>query len=195
VNPEARPATRIPRCATDFRETFRGCDERRRNGRADCCVHIFGRPTPLARSSLVAQAGSRLHRGAGHRLENAYASAKALTRSPRRPGSLWTTTPIEGSNTSFFSNLSGYDGNDKARPARSWKPKHDAGAGTVAGIRTNPSNGSRGASMLTTDLSVAVDSFTKRFQDASIHKSGSFRDLSQACTSSRTGDRGRSCLR
>jgi catalase-peroxidase len=69
---------------------------------------------------------------------------------------VWTTTPTKWSNT-FFSNLFGYEWELTRSPAgaHQWKPKHDAGAGTVPDAH-DPSK-RRAPSMLTTDLSLRID--------------------------------------
>jgi len=69
---------------------------------------------------------------------------------------IWTQTPTWWSNN-FFSNLFGYEWELTKSPAGAyqWKPKGDAGAGTVP----DPHDASkrRGPSMLTTDLALRVD--------------------------------------
>jgi catalase-peroxidase len=69
---------------------------------------------------------------------------------------IWTQTPTWWSNN-FFSNLFGYEWELTKSPAGAyqWKPKGDAGAGSVP----DPHDASkrRGPSMLTTDLALRVD--------------------------------------
>ena len=69
---------------------------------------------------------------------------------------IWTQTPTRWSNN-FFSNLFGYEWELTKSPAGAyqWKPKGEAGAGTVP----DPHDASkrRGPSMLTTDLALRVD--------------------------------------
>jgi catalase-peroxidase len=69
---------------------------------------------------------------------------------------IWTQTPTWWSNN-FFSNLFGYEWELTKSPAGAyqWKPKGDAGAGTVP----DPHDASkrRGPAMLTTDLALRVD--------------------------------------
>jgi len=69
---------------------------------------------------------------------------------------IWTTTPTKWSNN-FFSNLFSYEWELTKSPAgaHQWRPKNDAGAGTVP----DPFDSSkhRGPSMLTTDLSLRFD--------------------------------------
>ena len=68
----------------------------------------------------------------------------------------WTTTPTKWSNN-FFVNLFGYEWELTKSPAgaHQWKPKGDAGAGTVPDAH-DPSK-SHAPTMLTTDLSLRVD--------------------------------------
>jgi catalase-peroxidase len=68
----------------------------------------------------------------------------------------WTTTPTKWSNN-FFSNLFNYEWELTKSPAgaHQWKPKGDAGAGTVPDAH-DPSK-RRAPSMLTTDLALRVD--------------------------------------
>jgi len=69
---------------------------------------------------------------------------------------IWTTKPTQWSND-YFENLFGYEWELTKSPAgaHQWKPKGDAGAGTVPDPH-DPSK-RRGPSMLTTDLSLRVD--------------------------------------
>ncbi|HTW47823.1 MAG TPA: catalase/peroxidase HPI [Acidobacteriaceae bacterium] len=69
---------------------------------------------------------------------------------------IWTTTPTKWSNN-FFLNLFGYEWELTKSPAgaNQWKPKGDAGAGTVPDPH-DPSK-RRAPSMLTTDLSLRFD--------------------------------------
>ena len=68
----------------------------------------------------------------------------------------WTTTPTKWSNN-FFENLFGYEWELTKSPAgaQQWKPKGDAGAGTVPDAH-DPSK-RRAPAMLTTDLSLRFD--------------------------------------
>jgi catalase-peroxidase len=69
---------------------------------------------------------------------------------------IWTTTPTKWS-TNFFSNLFGYEWELTKSPAgaNQWKPKGDAGAGTVPDPFDPLKR--RAPSMLTTDLSLRFD--------------------------------------
>jgi catalase-peroxidase len=68
----------------------------------------------------------------------------------------WTTTPTRWSND-FFSHLFGYEWELTKSPggANQWKPKNDAGAGTVP--HAHDSTTTIAPSMLTTDLALRVD--------------------------------------
>ncbi len=69
---------------------------------------------------------------------------------------IWTSTPTKWSNN-FFSNLFGYEWELTKSPAgaHQWKPKQDAGAGTVPDAH-DPSR-RHAPSMLTTDLALRFD--------------------------------------
>jgi catalase-peroxidase len=69
---------------------------------------------------------------------------------------IWTQTPTWWSNN-FFSNLFGYEWELTKSPAGAyqWKPKGDAGAGTV--LDPHDASKRRGPSMLTTDIALRVD--------------------------------------
>ncbi len=69
---------------------------------------------------------------------------------------IWTTTPTKWNNN-FFANLFGYEWELTKSPAgaHQWKPKNNAGAGTVPDAH-DPSK-RRAPSMLTTDLSLRFD--------------------------------------
>src|SRR5512138_76866 len=74
---------------------------------------------------------------------------------------IWSTTPTKWSNN-FFSNLFGYEWELTKSPAgaHQWKPKDDAGAGTVPDAH-DPSK-RRAPSMLTTDLALRFDPIYER---------------------------------
>jgi catalase-peroxidase len=80
----------------------------------------------------------------------------------------WTTTPTKWSNN-FFSNLFGYEWELTKSPAgaHQWKPKQDAGAGSVPDAH-DPSR-RHAPSMLTTDLSLrfdpAYEKISRRFHE------------------------------
>src|ERR1041385_852238 len=68
----------------------------------------------------------------------------------------WTTTPTKWSNN-FFENLFGYEWELTKSPAgaHQWRPKNNAGAGTVPDAHDSSKKIS--PSMLTTDLSLRMD--------------------------------------
>jgi catalase-peroxidase len=80
----------------------------------------------------------------------------------------WTTTPTKWSND-YFSNLFGYEWELMKSPAgaHQWKPKGDAGAGTVP--HAHDKSKRIAPSMLTTDLSLRLDpayeKISRRFQE------------------------------
>jgi catalase-peroxidase len=80
----------------------------------------------------------------------------------------WTTTPTKWSNN-FFSNLFGFEWELTKSPAgaHQWKPKNDAGAGSVPDAH-DPSR-RHAPSMLTTDLSLrfdpAYEKISRRFHE------------------------------
>jgi catalase-peroxidase len=69
---------------------------------------------------------------------------------------VWSSTPTKWSNN-FFSNLFGYEWELTKSPAgaHQWKPKHDAGAGTVPDAHDRSRH--HAPSMLTTDLALRFD--------------------------------------
>jgi catalase-peroxidase len=81
---------------------------------------------------------------------------------------IWTTTPTKWSNN-FFWNLFGYEWELTKSPAgaHQWKPKHDAGAGTVPDAH-DPSK-RHAPTMLTTDLALrfdpAYEKISRRFHE------------------------------
>jgi len=81
---------------------------------------------------------------------------------------IWTTTPTKWSNN-FFWNLFGYEWELTKSPAgaHQWKPKHDAGTGTVPDAH-DPSK-RHAPSMLTTDLALrfdpAYEKISRRFHE------------------------------
>jgi len=81
---------------------------------------------------------------------------------------IWTTTPTKWSNN-FFANLFGYDWELTKSPAgaHQWKPKNNAGAGTVPDAH-DPSK-HHAPSVLTTDLSLrfepAYEKISRRFYE------------------------------
>ena len=87
---------------------------------------------------------------------NSFGSGKAADTITSGLEGAWTTTPTKWSNN-FFENLFGYEWELTKSPAgaHQWKPKDDAGAGTVPDAH-DPLK-SHAPFMLTTDLSLRMD--------------------------------------
>ena len=89
----------------------------------------------------------------------------------------WTTTPTKWSNN-YFSNLFGYEWELTKSPAgaHQWKPKGDAGAGTVP--HAHDKSRRVAPAMLTTDLSLRLDPayerISRRFQENPIQFADAF---------------------
>jgi len=88
--------------------------------------------------------------------KNTYGSGKGGDTISSGLEVIWTTTPTKWSNN-FFWNLFGYEWELTKSPAgaHQWKPKHNAGAGTVPDAH-DPSK-RHAPSMLTTDLALRFD--------------------------------------
>jgi len=88
--------------------------------------------------------------------KNSYGSGKGSDAIGSGLEVIWTTTPTKWS-SNFFWNLFGYEWELTKSPAGAyqWKPKHDAGAGTVPDAH-DPSK-RHAPSMLTTDLALRLD--------------------------------------
>ncbi len=87
----------------------------------------------------------------------------------------WTTTPTKWSNN-FFENLFGFEWELTKSPggANQWKPKSDAGAGTVPDAH-DPSK-SHAPFMLTTDLALRVDPAYEKISRRFYENPGEFAD-------------------
>jgi len=92
---------------------------------------------------------------------NSYGTGKGLDTISSGLEGTWTTTPTQWSNN-FFENLFGYEWELTKSPAGAyqWKPKDDAGKGTVPDAH-DPTN-RHTPIMLTTDLSLREDSIYKK---------------------------------
>jgi catalase-peroxidase len=88
---------------------------------------------------------------------------------------IWTTTPTKWSNN-FFANLFGYEWELTKSPAgaHQWKPKGDAGAGTVPDAH-DPSK-RHAPSMLTTDLALRFDSVYEKISRRFMENQDQFAD-------------------
>ncbi len=159
VNPKVLTATRIPwQPQGHSRNLCAHGDERRGDGCFDCRGHTFGKthgagdpekyvgPEPAGAPIEEQSMGWKNTMGKGHSEDTITSGLEGI----------WTTTPTKWSNN-YFENLFGYEWELFKSPAgaHQWKPKGDAGAGTVpdahvAGKTHQPT-------MLTTDLSLRFD--------------------------------------
>jgi catalase-peroxidase len=160
VNPEGPNGTPDPLAAArDIRETFARMamnDEEtvaliagghtfgKTHGAGEAGKHVGREP---AAAGLEDQGfGWRNSLGTGHG-HHAIGSGLEVT---------WTTTPTKWSNN-FFENLFGYEWELTRSPggAQQWRPKHDAGAGTVPDAYDSTKR--HAPAMLTTDLALRLD--------------------------------------
>jgi len=160
VNPEGPNGKPDPvAAARDIRETFK---RMAMNDEETVALiaggHTFGKTHGAADPSKYVgpepEGASIEEQGLGWK--NTYGSGKGNDTIGSGLEVIWTQTPTKWSNN-FFSNLFGYEWELTKSPAGAyqWKPKGDAGAGTVP----DPHDASkrRGPSMLTTDLALRVD--------------------------------------
>jgi len=159
VNPEGPNGNPDPLAAAkDIRETFaRMAMNDEETVALIAGGHSFGKTHGAGDATLVGpepEAAGIEAQGLGWK--NAYGSGKGGDAIGSGLEVVWTTTPTKWSNN-FFSNLFGYEWELTKSPAgaHQWKPKHDAGAGTVPDAY-DPSK-RRAPSMLTTDLSLRLD--------------------------------------
>jgi catalase-peroxidase len=160
VNPEGPDGKPDPLAAArDIRETFK---RMAMNDEETVALiaggHTFGKTHGAADPSKYVgpepEGASIAEQGLGWK--NTYGSGKGDDAIGSGLEVVWTQTPTKWSNN-FFSNLFGYEWELTKSPAGAyqWKPKGDAGAGTVPDPH-DPSK-RRGPSMLTTDLALRVD--------------------------------------
>jgi catalase-peroxidase len=160
VNPEGPNGKPDPLAAArDIRETFK---RMAMNDEETVALiaggHTFGKTHGAADPSKYVgpepEGGSIEEQGLGWK--NTYGSGKGDDAIGSGLEVIWTQTPTKWSNN-FFSNLFGYEWELTKSPAGAyqWKPKGDAGVGTVPDPH-DPSK-RRGLSMLTTDLALRVD--------------------------------------
>src|SRR6516162_4756717 len=160
VNPEGPNGKPDPvAAARDIRETFK---RMAMNDEETVALiaggHTFGKTHGAADPSKYVgpepEGASIEEQGLGWK--NTYGSGKGNDTIGSGLEVIWTQTPTKWSNN-FFSNLFGYEWELTKSPAGAyqWKPKGDAGAGTVP----DPHDASkrRGPSMLMTDLALRVD--------------------------------------
>jgi catalase-peroxidase len=159
VNPEGPNATPDPLAAArDIRETFR---RMAMNDEETVALiaggHTFGKThgaSPDSANGPAPEAAPIELQGLGWK--NTYHTGKGDDANTSGIEVIWTPTPTTWDN-SFFQILFGYEWELSESPAghHQWKPKGDAGAGTVP----DPHDPSvrRGPTMLTTDLSLRLD--------------------------------------
>jgi catalase-peroxidase len=159
VNPEGPNGNPDPLAAAkDIRETFaRMAMNDEETVALIAGGHTFGKTHGAGDATLVGpepEAAGIEAQGLGWK--NAYGSGKGSDAIGSGLEVVWTTTPTKWSNN-FFWNLFGYEWELTKSPAgaHQWKPKHDAGAGTVPDAY-DPSK-RHAPSMLTTDLALRFD--------------------------------------
>ena len=159
VNPEGPNGNPDPLAAAkDIRETF---SRMAMNDEETVALiaggHTFGKTHGAGDATLVGpepEAANIEAQGLGWK--SAYGSGKGGDTIGSGLEVVWTTTPTKWSNN-FFWNLFGYEWELTKSPAgaHQWKPKHNAGAGTVPDAH-DPSK-RHAPSMLTTDLALRFD--------------------------------------
>jgi catalase-peroxidase len=159
VNPEGPNANPDPLAAArDIRETFR---RMAMNDEETVALiaggHTFGKThgaSPDSSLGPAPEAAPIEQQGLGWK--NTYRTGKGDDANTSGIEVIWTATPTTWDN-SFFQTLFGYDWELTRSPAghHQWKPKGDAGAGTVPDAH-DPSK-RHAPTMLTTDLSLRFD--------------------------------------
>src|SRR6201999_984397 len=159
VNPEGPTGKPDPAAAArDIRETFR---RMAMNDEETVALiaggHTFGKTHGAGDAALVGvdpEGADIEQQGLGWK--SSYGSGKGADAIGSGLEVIWTTTPTKWSNN-FFWNLFGYEWELTKSPAgaHQWKPKHDAGAGTVPDAYDKSKR--HAPSMLTTDLALRVD--------------------------------------
>jgi catalase-peroxidase len=159
VNPEGPNGTPDPLAAArDIRETFR---RMAMNDEETVALiaggHTFGKTHGAGPDSDLGpapEAAPMEQQGLGWK--NSFGTGKGDDTNTSGIEVIWTATPTTWDN-SFFHTLFGYEWELTRSPAghHQWKPKGDAGAGTVPDPQ-DPSK-RRGPTMLTTDLSLRLD--------------------------------------
>jgi catalase-peroxidase len=159
VNPEGPDGTPDPlKSAFDIRDTF---GRMAMNDEETVALiaggHSFGKTHGAAPTSHVAPEpeGSGLELQ-GFGWKNSFGSGKGGDTITSGLEVTWTTTPTRWSNN-YFENLFGYEWELTKSPAgaHQWKPKGDAGAGTVP--HAHDKSKRIAPSMLTTDIALRVD--------------------------------------
>jgi len=159
VNPEGPNGTPDPLAAArDIRETFaRMAMDDEETVALIAGGHTFGKTHGAGDVSLVGpepEAAGIEEQGLGWKSQ--FGTGKGGDAIGSGLEVIWTTTPTKWSNN-FFWNLFGYDWELTKSPAgaHQWKPKHDAGAGTVPDAHDRSKR--HAPSMLTTDLALRFD--------------------------------------
>jgi catalase-peroxidase len=169
VNPEGPNGNPDPiAAATDIRETFaRMAMNDEETVALIAGGHTFGKThgaCPISHIGPEPEAAPIEEQGLGWK--NNFGTGKGDDAFTSGLEVIWSQTPTQWSNK-FFENLFGYEWELTKSPAgaHQWKPKGDAGAGTVPDPH-DPSK-RRGLTMLTTDLSLrfdpAYEKISKRF--------------------------------
>jgi catalase-peroxidase len=159
VNPEGPDGNPDPlKAAYDIRDTF---GRMAMNDEETVALiaggHTFGKThgaAPTTHVSHEPEAAGLEEQGLGWK--NSYASGKGPHTITSGLEVTWTTTPTKWSNN-FFENLFGYEWELTKSPAgaQQWKPKGDAGSGTVPHAYDKSKR--IAPSMLTTDIALRVD--------------------------------------
>ena len=159
VNPEGPNGNPDPLAsARDIRETFaRMAMNDEETVALIAGGHTFGKTHGAGDAALVGpepEAAGIEEQGLGWK--SAYGSGKGGDTIGSGLEVIWTTTPTKWSNN-FFWNLFGYEWELMKSPAgaHQWKPKHNAGAGSVPDAHDRSKR--HAPTMLTTDLALRVD--------------------------------------
>ena len=171
VNPEGPNGNPDPLAAArDIRETFaRMAMDDEETVALIAGGHTFGKTHGAGDAKLVGpepEAAGIEEQGLGW--NNKFGTGKGADAIGSGLEVTWTSTPTKWSNN-FFWNLFGYDWELTKSPAgaHQWKPKHDAGAGSVPDAH-DPSK-RHAPSMLTTDLALrfdpAYEKISRRFHE------------------------------
>ncbi len=159
VNPEGPDGNPDPlKAAHDIRETFaRMAMNDEETVALIAGGHTFGKTHGAAPTTHVAaepEAAGLEEQGLGWK--NSYATGKGAHAITSGLEVTWTATPTKWSNN-FFENLFGYEWELTKSPAgaNQWKPKGNAGAGTVP--HAHDKSKRIAPSMLTTDIALRVD--------------------------------------
>jgi len=172
VNPEGPNGNPDPLAAArDIRETFaRMAMNDEETVALIAGGHTFGKTHGAADPSKyvgpVPESAGIEEQGLGW--ENSFGTGKGDDAIGSGLEVIWTTTPTKWSNN-FFWNLFGYEWELTKSPAgaNQWKPKHDAGAGSVPDAHDKSKR--HAPSMLTTDLALrfdpAYEKISRRFHE------------------------------